>query len=305
MNNKFSLLVPCYNAEKYIEKFIANILALKSAFDEVIFYDDASTDNTFELIKSKGYPIIKGNTNGGPGYARNKLAETATGNWIHFHDIDDGLHPDYLIETSKIAAEMVVDVILCNVTWYDAKTEIPLIYWKYSNDLINKNPVVYTISNPIGGINGMYNKEFFLNAGGFDTEVRIWEDSNLHVKLAAEGAKFYVIEKELTYSLRYEESISSNQNLGWLIRLEQLQKYATHFTDQEIKNTIGIQAQFTASRLIMGKQYEVAKDAFLLSEKCNLKVPYSNNLLWKILKFILPKTVRIKLRILQLKSAFN
>lgn len=302
---KFALLVPCYNAAEYIDPFLDNLSKLDTPFDEIIFYDDASIDNTYQLLKSKGCNVIKGNENRGPGYARNKLAETCTSSWFHFHDIDDELSPDYLTKTSAIARSGEVDVVLCNINWYDAHSREVVIRWEYSNAQINQYPVTYTISHPIGGINGLYRKSKFLETGGFNTDIRIWEDADLHIKLAAKGAIFHIIEEVLSYSLRYEQSASTNQDQGWLTRLSLLQEYAVLFKDYTIRKEIGKQAQVTAGKLILSHKYDAAKQAFQLSEACKVKVPENNSRVWKVIKAILPASIRIELRLLQLKSAFS
>jgi glycosyltransferase involved in cell wall biosynthesis len=302
---RFSLLVPCYNAENYIDKFLENISALQAQFDEVIFYDDASTDNTYELLKSKGVQVIKGNVNKGPGYARNQLIAHTTCDWFHFHDIDDGLNPDYLNKVTEIAKDDQNDVILCNVDWYDAQSKELVLSWKYSNSEINQNTVAYIISHPIGGINGLYRKSKFIESGGFNTQIRMWEDADFHVRLAAKKARFFVIEEMLSYSLRYSESASADQSSGWLIRLGLLQDYHEKFTDDANQFEIGKQAQATASHLILCRQFGAAKTALKLSELCGLQVPHTKSTLWACLKWTLPATLRINLRLFQLKLAFK
>lgn len=304
-NLKYSLLVPCYNAHSYIDGFIENIAALLIPFDEVLFYDDGSTDTTAEILLSKGLNVIKGGINKGPGYSRNKLVSKSTGDWFHFHDIDDLLDPQYLTKTSKIAEEGEFDVILCNVDWLDHKTHRTLMSWKYSNTEINNNPVSYTISNPIGGINGLYRKNKFIEAGGFNTEIRIWEDADVHVKLAGNNARFHVIEEVLALSIRYPASASVDQASGWLIRSQLLAEYYKIFQQKLIRNEIGKQAQLTASALIISFQYNEARKALKLSELCNLKVPCNNSKIWSLLKTILPQILRIELRLIQLKIAFG
>lgn len=301
----YALLVPCYNAEKFIDSFLSNINKLTKPFDETIFYDDASTDNTYQLLKSKGCTVVKGDINRGPGYARNKLAEITTCEWFHFHDIDDGLKPDYLAKTAAITQTNKADVVLCNVNWYDAHSHKTVINWEYSNILINQNPITYTIAHPIGGINGLYRKSKFMETGGFNTQIRIWEDADLHIRLATRGATFYIIEEVLSYSWRYEQSASTNQALGWLTRLNLLQEYATFLNDEPFLTQIGKQAQLTASKLILSQQYDAAKAAFQLSETCKVQIPDNHSKVWKILKTLLPAALRIELRLLQLKLAFN
>ncbi|WP_443938119.1 glycosyltransferase family 2 protein [Pedobacter sp. MW01-1-1] len=306
LNHCYSLLVPCYNAEAYLDAFIENIEALEKPFDEVIFYDDASSDNTYEQLKSKGYQVIKGLENKGPAYARNQLIRIAQGDFIHFHDIDDGLHASYLVETATVLENnQQLDVVLCNVKWYDAATKKPVLSWEYSQQEINKIPLVYTISHPIGGINGLYKKEVLIAIGGFNEQLRIWEDADLHVRLAHFGAKFQVIEKELSYAYRYADSASSNQNLAWKIRFNLLRQYANTYSNNEVQFAIGAEAQKVASSFILMKEFQLAKEAFQLSENCKLKVPFKSSLFWKIYKFILPRSWRIKFRMFHLKKAFK
>jgi len=301
----FSLLVPCYNSERFIDGFLANIDKLNKPFDEVIFYDDASTDNTVTLLTKRGCTVIKGDENKGPGFARNMLAAAAEGQWIHFHDIDDFLAPDYLAKTATVAQTGNYDVVLCNVDWYDTDQKNILISWKYSNGQINQDSVSYTIAHPIGGINGLYRKEKFLATGGFNTSLRIWEDADLHVKLAGKGARFYVIEEVLSISIRYSNSASADQTAGWLTRLNLLTSYQKLYFDKTIRITIGRQAQLAASILIMAQQYDAAKRALKLSELCGLKVPDGKSSVWRILHIMLPAWLRIKLRMAQLKFAFK
>ncbi|QEC77921.1 glycosyltransferase [Mucilaginibacter ginsenosidivorax] len=301
----YSLLVPCYNSERFIDGFLANINKLNKAFDEVLFYDDASIDNTVAILQQKGCTVIKGEVNRGPGFARNSLASAAKGQWFHFHDIDDLLDPDYLTKTATAAQTGNSDVVLCNVDWYSTDQKTILLSWKYSDEQIKQNPVSYTIGHPIGGINGLYRKEKFTAAGGFDTSLRIWEDADLHVRLAGAGAKFCVIEEVLSISIRYSNSASADQTAGWLTRLGLLQAYQKQYTDKKVRDMVGRQAQLTASKLILSRQFDAAKSALKLSELSGLKVPDSKSPAWRILNTILPAWLRIKLRIAQLKFAFK
>lgn len=302
---KFGLLVPCYNASEYVLEFLENIKKQEKQFDEIIFYDDASTDETVVLLEKNQCTVIKGKANKGPSFARNKLAEITSCNWFHFHDIDDFLHPEYLKKAATIAENHDVDVILCNVDWIDSQREKLLLSWQYSNDEINKNPIGYTISHPIGGINGLYKKSSFQSVVGFNCNIRLWEDADIHVRLAAVGARFHIIEEVLSYSIRHFNTLSSDQSAAWLTRLTLLKKYHNDFQEHTIRSIIGHEAQKVASNLMLLNMVLQAKESLFLSELCGVPVPDNKSISWKILKMILPSSIRIRLRVIQLKFAFR
>lgn len=302
----YAILVPCYNAEQYIEGFLENLSRQILPFDEVIFYDDASTDDTYNSLISNGCNVIKGDKNKGPGYARNQLATNCKSQWMHFHDIDDELEPDYLAKTSAIAeSQPSVDVVLCNVDWHDAASRQVLFSWRYSHAAINENTIAYAIAHPIGGINGLYRKSKFIEAGGFTTEIRIWEDADLHVKLAESKARFYIIEEVLCRALRYSNSASANQHNGWLTRLDLLTSYAKRFNGRKEQIEVGRQANLAASSFVLLGDPSAAARALGLSESCGVTVPDTQSTPWRILKAVLPAGIRIPLRVFQLRTAFR
>lgn len=233
-------MVPCYNAAVYIDSFINHIQTLAKPFDEVIFYDDASTDNTTALLLSKGCNVIRGKTNKGPGYARNRLAEAATSNYIHFHDIDDEFNPGYLTWVWEKIINKPADVILGYADWIDSQSRKVLIKWRYNENDIVKHPLAYFIANPLGVINVTYKKLTFLETGGFNEEIKCWEDADLHVRLAAAGAQFTVIDKVVAYSIRHNNGISHNQQWCWSCRLKFIKLYLLnyrHIVDKEVFKT--------------------------------------------------------------------
>lgn len=303
MVNTFALLVPCFNCATYIESFIENIEKQTKPFDEIIFYDDASSDHTTTIIKNAGYRVIIGNTNQGPSHSRNVLLKNTTCTWVHFHDPDDYLHPDYLLKTSSIASTGLHDVVLCNVDWL-YKDQLQKSY-NYDHKQLNANPPCYTLENPIGGINGLYSKKKLLEIDGFDESLRTWEDADLHVRLATEKAIFFVIEETLSFSIRREHSASTNQKAAWLNRLKSLQKYPDLSSDPNFIRLVGLEAERAASYLIMYKSLSEAKEAMMLSIQCGNNIPSSNNLPWSVLKKIFHHKILITLRILQLRLAFK
>lgn len=297
--NTFALLVPCYNASLFIDIFLSTLSLQIKKFDEILFYDDASTDNTVELLEKSNHTVIKGSQNMGPSFARNILLNATHCNWVHFHDPDDYLDDNYLLKTSSVSKSGKVDVVLCNVDWLHYQTKKLIIAWKYSNLEINKNALNYTLQNPIGGINGLYNKKKLESINGFDETLFAWEDADLHIRLAANNTKFYIIEETLSYSLRYPQSASSNQGKAWYYRYKALCKYQGLYKQQQL--IIGIEAEKAANSLTFYNYLKEAKKCFLLAIKCGQQTPSSKHIIWKILKKILPNFLLIHFRVLQLK----
>lgn len=91
-----SIIVPSYNAEKYIDKCICSLINQTKTELEFIIINDGSTDSTEELIKKYDDRRIKyfKNKNGGIGKTRNFGIEKASGKYLMFVDSDDYLEQD-------------------------------------------------------------------------------------------------------------------------------------------------------------------------------------------------------------------
>lgn len=108
---KISIVIPCYNVEKYVEKCIKSIMNQTYSELEVIVIDDKSTDGTYEvLLKLKKeyndrFILLQNEKNNGLAYTRNFGVKKATGKYIGFIDSDDYVAPDYY----KVLAEKILN----------------------------------------------------------------------------------------------------------------------------------------------------------------------------------------------------
>ena len=97
---KFSVIVPVYNVEKYIEQCVYSLVNQKYTNYEIILVNDCSTDRSLELCNffAKQYSnivVITQSQNKGVSAARNKGIEVAKGDYILFVDADDFVSADY------------------------------------------------------------------------------------------------------------------------------------------------------------------------------------------------------------------
>ena len=101
MNDLVSIIMPSYNAEKYIKSAIHSILRQTYASWELIIVDDCSRDNTVDIIRNfddSRIRLFKNKKNSGAAISRNKALREAKGKYIAFLDSDDIWAPTKLEE---------------------------------------------------------------------------------------------------------------------------------------------------------------------------------------------------------------
>lgn len=100
---KFSIIVPVYNAEKYLEKCIDSLLKQNIKDYEIIFVNDCSKDNSKKIIEEKlknidNIVILDNEQNLGLSDTRNKGISVAKGEYIIFVDSDDYIETNVLLD---------------------------------------------------------------------------------------------------------------------------------------------------------------------------------------------------------------
>lgn len=296
--NDLAILVPCYNAAKYLPRLAKAISEQKVPFDELICFDDGSLDDTAKVAKDLGFKVVRSEKNFGPAYARNQLANATQAKWLHFHDADDLLTNDY-VEKVKPLFDESCDVIVCNADWVDENHGGVILERRYKQEAFDVSALAYTISNPIGVISVCCRRSSFLAINGYDESLRCWEDGDLHVRLAASGARFKVIEEVLAFSMRNWRGISSNEKLCAKARLKVLENYTESFLtgeNRELKAVIASEAELAARALIMCNEVMLAKQAIKLSKHLGISVPSTSNLLLKLLRFLFPAHMLLRIQ---------
>lgn len=112
-----SIIVPVYNAQKYLSETIDSIENQTFKNMEVIFVNDGSTDESLKILEKyqKKYSNIRiiTQTNGGQASARNTGIEAAKGDFIAFVDADDLLVNDYIEKMYSEAISKSSDLVIC------------------------------------------------------------------------------------------------------------------------------------------------------------------------------------------------
>ncbi len=124
---KLSIIVPVYNAEKYLDKCMQSIYAQTFTSYEIILVNDGSKDNSLALCKKfaqndKRVSVID-KENGGAGSARNAGIEIAKGEYLAFPDADDWFENDFYETLISAAEKGDYDIVFSGVNYYSQKLE--------------------------------------------------------------------------------------------------------------------------------------------------------------------------------------
>lgn len=181
-----SIVIPCYNSEKYIKKCIESVLTQDYKDIEIIVVDDGSTDSSIEILKTYKGVDIYSQVNSGACAARNYGLRKCRGYYVKFLDSDDFLNPESIslqVEFANNLQEMQIaygyKTILSNGKTFvdkqilDSKSQF--------EQLINKN-IMTTLP--------LHKRKTLVDIGGFDEGLRFRQEWDLHLKLSMSGYTF-------------------------------------------------------------------------------------------------------------------
>ena len=126
---KLSVIIPCYNAERYLPACLNAVLAQSEPDFEVILVDDGSKDGTLAIARDyaarDARVTVLHQENAGVSAARNLGLDRAQGEWVTFVDADDLLMPD-AFTTMLAAADAETDMVVCAHETFDetGRTEV-------------------------------------------------------------------------------------------------------------------------------------------------------------------------------------
>ena len=230
MYPNFSVVIPAFNAATFVSQALDSVLNQTVPAHEVIVVDDGSTDNTVDVVqgwqkaRETVIRIVK-QQNAGAAAARNRGAMAATGIWILFLDSDDCLEPCALAAFSKgIAAAPEVKWVGADYRTTDIATgEI------FIPSLVNRPRVspmlrhAFDSNQPVllarpwehflranftcMGAN-VIRRDTFVLSGGFREHLKIAEDYQLWIRLAA--MTDFVFVPKLVMSYRARQSSLTN-----------------------------------------------------------------------------------------------
>ena len=166
---KFSLIIPVYNVEKYIDKCLSSIVKQSYKNYEVIIVNDGTKDNSVKIIEkyTKKHDNFKlyNKENGGLSDARNYGLKYVTGDYILFIDSDDYIESDLLNEINKVLVDKKYDLL------------------KFKMNLVNENGQLIRKENGMNvskevSLSEIFAEEFCEPACGYAYNADFWKSND-------------------------------------------------------------------------------------------------------------------------------
>lgn len=123
MNYKVSVIIPVYNAEKYLQKCVQSLLRQTLQDIQIILIDDGSKDASMTLCDTLAAQdsriLVIHKANGGVSSARNVGIQNAEGEYLGFVDSDDWVEPHMFETLYNTARQNEADVVMCDAVTED------------------------------------------------------------------------------------------------------------------------------------------------------------------------------------------
>lgn len=245
-----SIVMNCYNSQKYLKEAIDSVLAQTVSDWEIIFWDNQSTDQSKDIVLSYSDPRIRyflAPKHTSLGEARNLAVEKTSADWFCFLDCDDLWLPKKLEEQKKIILEHHENLGLIY-------TRAQILGGKYSG--LEYAPHYKDKKLPEGNIlreyllrdnfipivSAVINKKAFISVGGIPSDYRQSEDFYIFAAIASQYHVKAVPSVTCVYRLHDSNTSLSQAFLACVESIRVIEKFweftPEPFKDEFLKNRI-------------------------------------------------------------------
>ena len=215
MDTKFSIIMNCYNGEKYLNEAIESILDQTYKNWELIFVDNCSTDGSAKIFKNYSddrFKYIKTETNICLGAARDVGMRHAVGDWIAFLDTDDIWYPNKLEVQSIHISNHTCVLCYAGINEIDQSGKVIRKYIpKNENANLSKQLVHFDINMVTPIISRSFLNKFKIS---FNPQIEASEEYNLFLRILAKG-NGSVIEEVLGEWRIHDGSLTERAIASW------------------------------------------------------------------------------------------
>jgi glycosyltransferase involved in cell wall biosynthesis len=252
-----SIVMPVYNAERYIKQALENIASQTFHDYELLLLDGMSTDSTIAIIQSKqaSDPRIRLLSQKDKGIydAMNKGTALVRGEWVYFMGCDDAFYDSDVLEKVSLHLTEDVDLAYGDTLWVpDGEKEEGA--WE-PRRLVDRN---------INHQRIFYRKQLFAQWGNYDLQYKVASDHELNIRFFCN----YQIRKQyipITIARYYSGGFSAHKLdevflKNWKIIFHQ--NFAAHLPIKEMYTKLGWYCRYQLDQKKYGKSFNLFCDVF-------------------------------------------
>ena len=219
MQPKVSIIIPCYNGEKYLHETLNCIQNQTFGDWECIIVNDGSIDGSLEIMKEYSEKdhrfLFVDKENEGPSAARNCGVRYSRGDYLLFLDSDDIIATDYIYKGAiYLDRHSECALYYSQTKYFGSRNDVMDSSYSGYKDLLARNSIVCTC---------IIRRYDFDRIGGFDESMKGYEDWEFFIRLLYHNDQVFQESEVLFYYRMHNSPIGVNFQAGQ--REEELRSY--------------------------------------------------------------------------------
>lgn len=184
---QISVIIPCHNAEQWVEEALRSVAAQTHRPHEVIVVSDASTDESVPIIRNSGIATHLLTVDvGNAAAARNAGIAVATGEWIALLDSDDLWLPHHLSEAVRLLSDSDDVAYMGHQAWIDdessSRADFPPLYAEIRRSLTDHDFLECFRKMYFNHQGVLVRTDIMNEIGGYDLRLRRCHDSDMFLR---------------------------------------------------------------------------------------------------------------------------
>ena len=214
----FTVIIPLYNKESFVENALKSILAQTFTDFEVIVVEDCSTDNSLAAVSrivSDKIKLIQHDTNKGLSASRNTGIRNAAANYVTFLDADDTWKSGYLEKIKSLIARFEDAQVFATNYEELYQDQVVIVPNKLTGEAANDGLIPDFFERNLGkpiycSCSVCFNKSVFDAVGFYDETITFGEDVDFNIRVNARFRLAYSPEALVTYTMFSENQITNS-----------------------------------------------------------------------------------------------
>jgi len=264
-----SVVIPTYNRAKYLGGAIESAITQDYPKMEILVMDDGSSDETEEVVKSFSEVKYHYQENLGVALARNNAVKKAGGEVIAFLDSDDRWVKNKLNFQVELMQKLKAPVIGGRKKYVAPDTQMDLDVRVDPEKFHEIGFERQTRRTWFAPSTMLFNKEFYLETGGFDPQLKIASDWDLWLRIAFEKP-IPRMDSVLALCYRSRERLTGNRLEKYLHDLKIIKRWEEKLDEETYRRWCG---RFAVRRAFKLKQRQSLEETRVFWKNCQETLP--------------------------------